>query len=118
MRKLNVTDGQTDRQTDGRGALQYLPSRASGAAGDKNGQTGDFNNYRPISVLPFFSKLLEKLVYNRMLKLIDDFNVIHHNQFGFRRNRSTYMALNVLLDKFHESVTSKEYIYDWFIYGS
>ena len=55
MRKLNVTDGQTDGQTDGRGrcnisrpgppapreirtdgrgALQYLPSRASGAAGD------------------------------------------------------------------------------------
>ena len=32
MRKLNVTDGQTDR----RGALQYLPSRAFGAAGDKN----------------------------------------------------------------------------------
>ena len=27
-------DGQTDRQTDGRGALQYLPSRAFGAAGD------------------------------------------------------------------------------------
>ena len=32
VRKLNVTE--TDRQTDGRGALQYLPSRASGAAGD------------------------------------------------------------------------------------
>ena len=31
VRKLNVTD----RRTDGRGALQYLPSRAFGAAGDK-----------------------------------------------------------------------------------
>ena len=81
----------------------------------KNGQTGDFNNYRPISVLPFFSKLLEKLVYNRMLKFIDDFNIIHDNQFGFRRNRSTYMALNVLLDKFHESVTSKEYMIGLFM---
>ena len=28
------TDGRADRQTDGRGALQYLPSRAFGAAGD------------------------------------------------------------------------------------
>ena len=40
VRKLNVTDrqtdGWTDRQTDGRGALQYLPSRAFGAAGDNN----------------------------------------------------------------------------------
>ena len=39
MRKLNVTDGQTDGRTDGQtdrwGALQYLPSRAFGAAGDK-----------------------------------------------------------------------------------
>ena len=37
--KLNMTDGQTDRQTnvqmDGWGALQYLPSRAFGAVGDK-----------------------------------------------------------------------------------
>ena len=32
VRKLNMTDGRTDRRTDGRGALQYLPSRASGAA--------------------------------------------------------------------------------------
>ena len=36
MRKLNVTDGQTDGRTDG-GALQYLPSRAFGAAGDNKG---------------------------------------------------------------------------------
>ena len=32
VRKINVTDRQTDRQTDGRGTLQYLPSRAFGAA--------------------------------------------------------------------------------------
>ena len=50
-----------------------------------------------------------------MLKFIDDFNVIHDNQFGFRRNRSTYMTLNVLLDKFHESVTSKEYMIGLFM---
>ena len=38
VRKLNVTDRQTDRWMDGRGALQYLPypSRAFGAAGDIN----------------------------------------------------------------------------------
>ena len=35
VRKLNVTDRRTDGQTDRRGALQYLPSRAFGAAGDK-----------------------------------------------------------------------------------
>ena len=35
VRKLNVTDRQTDGQTDGQGALQYLPSRVFGAVGDK-----------------------------------------------------------------------------------
>ena len=50
-----------------------------------------------------------------MLEFIDDFNVIHDNKFGFRRNRSTYMAFNVLLDKFHESVTSKEYMIGLFM---
>ena len=48
-------------------------------------------------------------------KFIDDFNVVHDNQFGFRGNKSTYMALNVLLDKFHESVTSKEYMIGLFM---
>ena len=40
VRKLNVTD----RQTDGRGTLQYLPSRAFGAAGDKKVNTRKLNN--------------------------------------------------------------------------
>ena len=39
MRQLNVMDGQTDGQTDG-GALQYLPSRAFGEAGDTNRSPG------------------------------------------------------------------------------
>ena len=34
VRKLNVTDGRTDTQTDGHDAFQYLPSRAFSAAGD------------------------------------------------------------------------------------
>ena len=48
VRKLNVTDrqtdGRTDRQTDGwTGALQYLPSRAFGAAGDNNNMRMNMN---------------------------------------------------------------------------
>ena len=41
VRKLNVTDRRTDRRTDRWGALQYIPSRAVGAAGDKNNLTGE-----------------------------------------------------------------------------
>ena len=50
-------------------------------------------NYRPISVLSIFSKILEKLVYGRMYKFLDVNNLIYNRQFGFRRNYSTEHAL-------------------------
>ena len=65
-------------------------------------KTGDkqlFTNYRPISLLPVISKILEKLIYTR----IDDYltlnNILNENQFGFRKGRSTYMPLLLLQDE-------------------
>ena len=52
-----------------------------------------FNNYRPISLLSVFSKILERLMYNRLLKFIDKNNLFNEFQFGFRNNHSTFMAL-------------------------
>ena len=37
-----------------------------------------FNNYRPISVLPAFSKLLERM-YDRLLKFIEKYNILVNN---------------------------------------
>ena len=62
------------------------------------------NNYRPVSVLPVFSKNLERLVYNRLLKFINKHNVLYPNQFGFQANHSTSMALITLIDKTTESI--------------
>ena len=56
-----------------------------------------FNNYRPISLLSVFSKILERLMYNRLLKFIDN-NNLNEFQFGFRNNHSTFMALIVLME--------------------
>ena len=58
----------------------------------KNGSNKDPNNYRPISILTIFSKLLEKLVHNRLLKFINNNYVLHDNQFGFRADKSTTIA--------------------------
>ena len=57
-----------------------------------------FNNYRPISLLSVFSKILERLMYNRLLKFIDKNNLLNEFQFGFRNNHSTFMALIVLVE--------------------
>ena len=50
-------------------------------------------NYRPISLLPFYSKIFEKVIYTRMYNFLDDNNFIYERQFGFRSNYSTNHAL-------------------------
>ena len=59
----------------------------------KSGDRHDLTNYRPISVLPAFSKILERLVHKRLYSFISRFDLLHDSQFGFRSNRSTYMAI-------------------------
>ena len=51
-----------------------------------------FSNYRPISLLPLFSKLLEKLMFNRLLSFLNKCKIINKNQFGFRNNHSTWLC--------------------------
>ena len=65
----------------------------------KNNDRTHFSNYRPVSVLCFFSKIYEKNFYNRLIGFIEKFDILYKNQFGFKRKHSTYMALIVLLDK-------------------
>lgn len=67
------------------------------------------SNYRPISVLPAFSKILEKLVYNRLLDFINQHNLLSKDQYGFRKNISTSMALIDLTDKISTSLENNEY---------
>ena len=59
----------------------------------KSGSKNVFNNYRPVSLLPQFSKILEKLFNNRLVSFITKYDILSKNQYGFRSNRSTSMAL-------------------------
>ena len=65
----------------------------------KSGNRRIINNYRKVSVLPCFSKILEKLMYNRISNFIHKHSLLNEYQFGFRQKRSTNQALIVLLDK-------------------
>ena len=46
----------------------------------KTGDRGLFNNYRPVSVLSIFSKLLERVMYNRLLNFLNKYNILSINQ--------------------------------------
>ena len=50
----------------------------------KKGEEFFFTNYRPISVLPCFSKLLERIMYNRLYKYLLQNNIFYEKQFGFQ----------------------------------
>ena len=51
----------------------------------KKGSAKDVSNYRPISLLSCFSKILQKLVYNRLYSFLEKSNAINEYQFGFRK---------------------------------
>ena len=65
----------------------------------KKGDSHLFKNYRPISILPCFSKLLEKCINNRVYSFLCVSSILCNNQYGFRRNHSTTHALIHLQDK-------------------
>ena len=59
----------------------------------KNGTKENVSNYRPISILPVFSKILERAVYNRLFMFLNKCNIITECQYGFRPGHSTTNAI-------------------------
>jgi len=68
----------------------------------KNGGKSDVSNYRPISLLPAFSKVLERVLYVRMYQHLANNSILVDEQFGFRPKSSTMAAafnlINEVLD--------------------
>ena len=81
----------------------------------KSGKNNIYTNYRPVSLLPQFSKILEKLFNNRMDKFLNKYNIISENQYGFRENRSTNLALMELIEDLTQSLDNQEHTIGVFI---
>ena len=75
----------------------------------KSGTQSNMGNYRPISLLSVFSKLLEKLMYNRLIDFIRKKSILYPKQFGFREQHSTDHALLSIVDKIQNSIDNREY---------
>jgi hypothetical protein len=75
----------------------------------KSNEINQFKNYRPISVLSCFSKILEKLMYKRLMKFIEKNKILSQNQYGFRENRSTELAISELTNKITKAIDQGKY---------
>ena len=77
----------------------------------KSGDREDCTNYRPISLLPQISKILEKLFNRRLTEFLGKYKVISPTQYGFRENMSTCFALTELVDEITASLDKKSMHY-------
>ena len=61
-------------------------------------------NYRPVALLPIFSKVLERLIFNQLAKYLDRHSLINPNHHGSRSGHSTGSALIQMYDTWVEEV--------------
>ena len=73
----------------------------------KNGGKYLLTNYLPISVLPCFSKVLERIMYDRLYTYFTENKTIFGKQFGFRTDHSTDHVLLELTDQIFECFDEK-----------
>ena len=66
------------------------------------------NNYRPISLLPIFSKIIEKVIYQRLFNFLNTNNALFSSQYGFRKNHSTINAVTELVSHVINAMNRKE----------
>ena len=72
-------------------------------------------NYRPVSTLPVFGKILEKLIYVRFYNFFVSKGIIHENQYGFRKGHSTSHALNYSVEHVQSLISKKQHVLGIFI---
>ncbi len=75
----------------------------------KTGDSKEFSNYRPISILPCISKILERLVFSRLLNHLDANNILYKHQYGFRKRHSTEHALIQLVNYISSALDNKKF---------
>lgn len=73
----------------------------------KSGSRDCVNNFRPISILPTISKILEKLINKRLVNFLHSNNILSSYQYGFRQGRSTGEAVSELINSIVDSLDEK-----------
>jgi hypothetical protein len=75
----------------------------------KKGWKQEISNCRPISVLTAFSKILETLIYNRVMSFLNKHNLISEAQNGFREKKSTNTAIQTFIEDIQKALDNKRF---------
>ena len=73
----------------------------------KSGNSEDPSNYRPISSLPYMSKIFEKCICSRLVNYFEKFSLFADEQYGFRTGKSTCDALLDMIEGIHDGLNNK-----------
>jgi hypothetical protein len=73
----------------------------------KKGGKSNISNYRPISILSSFSKVLEKVMYNQVWEHWNKYSILAEEQFGFRTDSTTNKAIYELINETLKALNSK-----------
>jgi hypothetical protein len=73
----------------------------------KKRNTGEVQIYRAISLLSVFSKIVEKLMYNRLMSFITKNNILNDAQHGFREGKSTETAAHAFFENIHKAIEKR-----------
>ena len=73
----------------------------------KSGSMVELENYRPISILPVLSKILERIVYKQLLSHLGNNGLLSSFQFGFRSKRCTELAVTYFTDIIRKEVDNR-----------
>jgi len=76
----------------------------------KKGNKTEMLDYRPVSLLTSFSKIFEKVIYNRLLQHTKENNIIDMVQYGFKNNSSTELAIFKLLNQILSHINNKSLV--------
>ena len=75
----------------------------------KSGSKNLVHNYRPISLLPCLSKVLEKVIKNKLVSFLEKQKIFYDYQYGFREKRSVLLALLDVITPGYDAIEQNKF---------
>lgn len=75
---------------------------------NKSGKKNDIRDYRPISILTSINKVIEKIIYHRIMNFVNINELLYKRQYGFRGKSNTEVAAVELINEIRKNIDNKK----------